>query len=235
MGSQNLVPGFYATYTSSNLTEEELNNYLDMPGATYSDDNSSVFVPTYEIDPHPIMFSDELGAESNFTQWFSGIQLRFDNYWFELPQTNSFAGISDIKFMNNNGTDDESDDTDIIDSIIANGGSINDNDIDDNTLLLPWMMGYFDTPGQWWNNSGGDNPQGAEMLVFSADKKEYNVGEKINIELPEFNQGRALVSIESGSKVVQTFWVYPKENNHKFSFDASGKQIKNAKAKLQKL
>ena len=52
-----------------------------MPGATYSDDNLSIFVPTYEIDPHPIMFSDELGAESNFTQWFSGIQLRFDNYW----------------------------------------------------------------------------------------------------------------------------------------------------------
>lgn len=158
ISSQNLIPGFYATYTASNLSEEEINNYLDMPGATYSDDNLSIFVPTYEIDPHPIMFSDELGAESNFTQWFSGIQLRFDNYWFELPQTNSFAGISDIKFMNNNGTDDESDDIDIINDNLDSDGNIflDAYNTDDNALLLPWMMGYFDAPGQWWNNSGGD-------------------------------------------------------------------------------
>ena len=154
LGSQNLVPGYYASYSVENLSEEDMNNYLNMPGSTYSEDQTEIYVPTYEIDPHEIMFSDELGAESNYTQWFSGIQVRFDNYWFELPQTNSFAGIADIKFMNTNGTFDESDDTDIVDAIIAEGGSdINDGD---NALLLPWMMGYFDTPGQWWNNSGGN-------------------------------------------------------------------------------
>ena len=155
LGSQNLVPGYYASYSVENLSEEDINNYLDMPGSTYSEDETELYVPTYEIDPHEIMFSDELGAESNYTQWFSGIQLRFDNYWFELPQTNSFAGIADIKFMNTNGTLDESDDTDIIDSIIANDG-VDIADDGDNTLLLPWMLGFFDTPGQWWNNSGGD-------------------------------------------------------------------------------
>ena len=155
LGSQNLVPGYYASYSVENLSEEDINNYLDMPGSTYSEDETELYVPTYEIDPHEIMFSDELGAESNYTQWFSGIQLRFDNYWFELPQTNSFAGIADIKFMNTNGTLDESDDTDIIDSIIANDG-VDIGDDGDNTLLLPWMLGFFDTPGQWWNNSGGD-------------------------------------------------------------------------------
>lgn len=86
---------------------------------------------------------------------------------------------------------------------------------------------FYLTYKGWWNNSGADNPQGAEMLVFSTDKKEYNVGDKIHVELPEFNQGRALVSIESGSKVVQTFWVDPKENEHKFSFDATPEMAPN--------
>ena len=97
--SQNLVPGYYASYDVDNLNQEEIDTYLDMPGATYSEDLTSIYIPTYEIDPHPIMFSDELGAEANYTQWFSGIQLRFDNYWFELPQTNSFAGISSIDYF----------------------------------------------------------------------------------------------------------------------------------------
>ena len=67
------------------------------------------------------MFSDEIGAESNYTQWFSGIQLRFDNYWFELPQTNSFAGISNIDYMSSSGENyidinkDESGDVNITD------------------------------------------------------------------------------------------------------------------------
>ena len=46
----------------------------------------------------PYYVSDEIGAESNYTQWFSGVQFRFDNYWFELPQTNSFAGIQNIEY-----------------------------------------------------------------------------------------------------------------------------------------
>ena len=35
------------------------------------------------------------------------------------------------------------------------------------------------------------------------------------------------MSIESGSKVVQTFWVNPNENNHKFSFDATPEMAPN--------
>ena len=144
--TQNLVAGYFAEYAISNLSEEEIESYLDMPGATTSTDGSMIHVPTYVIDPHPIMFSDEIGAESNYTQWFSGIQFRFDNYWFELPQTNSFAGIRNIDYMNVDGTNYIDDNTD------DNGDTF----IDDVTQLLPWMLGEFDTPGQWWTNSGGD-------------------------------------------------------------------------------
>jgi len=152
--SQNLIPGYYASYTVSSLSEEEINNYLDMPGTTYSEDEVDIYVPTYEIDPHTIMFSDELGAESNYTQWFSGIQLRFDNYWFELPQTNSFAGIADVDFMNFNSVDSTT--TDLIYDYFDENGFISDENYDNITETLPWLLGLFDTPGEWWNNSGGD-------------------------------------------------------------------------------
>ncbi len=86
---------------------------------------------------------------------------------------------------------------------------------------------FYLTYRGWWNNSGQDNPEGAEMLVFSTDKKSYNVGDQVEVELPEFNQGRALVSIESGSKVVETFWVNPSDNNHRFSFKATPEMTPN--------
>ena len=146
LNTQNLIAGYYAEYTVENLTDEEMETLLDMPGSEMSDDGNMIKVPTYEIDPHPIMFSDEIGAESNYTQWFSGIQLRFDNYWFELPQTNSFAGISNIDYMSSSGEN-------YIDINKDESGDVN---ITDPTQFLPWILGEFDTPGQWWTNSGGD-------------------------------------------------------------------------------
>ena len=93
---------------------------LDMPGSEYSSDLTEIYVPNYIIEPLPIMFSDETGAENNYTQWFSGIQVRFDNYWFELPQTNSYAGIDDISYMNIDGTVNILDIVQIVNLILDN-------------------------------------------------------------------------------------------------------------------
>ncbi|MEA3462954.1 MAG: alpha-2-macroglobulin family protein, partial [Bacteroidota bacterium] len=65
---------------------------------------------------------------------------------------------------------------------------------------------YLDYRGYWETNSQ-EGPGGAEMLTFSTDKKDYRVGEEIALNLPEFEEGRALVSIETGSRILQTFWV----------------------------
>ena len=56
----------------------------------------------------------------------------------------------------------------------------------------------------YWASS--EKSEGAEMLVFNTDKKSYNVGEEVKINLPESKDGRVLVSIESGDKVIKTFW-----------------------------
>ena len=65
---------------------------------------------------------------------------------------------------------------------------------------------YLDYRGYWETNSQ-EGPGGAEMLSFTTDKKDYQVGEEISLNLPEFEEGRALVSIETGSRILQTFWV----------------------------
>ncbi len=65
---------------------------------------------------------------------------------------------------------------------------------------------YLDYRG-YWETASQEGPGGAEMLSFTTDKKEYGVGEEIALNLPEIEEGRALVSIENGSEMLRTFWV----------------------------
>ena len=59
----------------------------------------------------------------------------------------------------------------------------------------------------WWQNATTGDKEAAKMLVFSADKESYNVGETAKITFPSGSKGRALISIENGTKVLETKWV----------------------------
>ncbi|WP_158846156.1 alpha-2-macroglobulin family protein [Algibacter sp. L1A34] len=59
----------------------------------------------------------------------------------------------------------------------------------------------------WWQNSGSKDKEAAKMLVFSADKEKYNVGETAKITFASGSEGRALVSIENGTEVLDRKWV----------------------------
>lgn len=59
----------------------------------------------------------------------------------------------------------------------------------------------------WWQNSASDNKDAAKMLIFSADKETYNVGETAKITFQSGSEGRALVSIENGTEVLEHKWV----------------------------
>jgi uncharacterized protein YfaS (alpha-2-macroglobulin family) len=83
---------------------------------------------------------------------------------------------------------------------------------------------YFSYKG-WWNNSSG-GPGGAEMLNFTTNKEKYSVGETVTVELPAGKQGRALVSLETGSKVLDTRWVEVASNN-KFTFEVTPEMSPN--------
>ena len=59
----------------------------------------------------------------------------------------------------------------------------------------------------WYESSPSGDKEAAKMLVFSADKENYNVGESAKITFPSGTEGRALVSIENGSDVLSYKWV----------------------------
>ncbi len=79
----------------------------------------------------------------------------------------------------------------------------------------------------YWSSPGQDNPGGAEMLTFTTDKKIYKAGEDIKVYLPEFQEGRALISIENGSKILETFWV-ESNSNKQFTIQATREMAPNA-------
>lgn len=79
---------------------------------------------------------------------------------------------------------------------------------------------YVDEPG-WASRSRNDeSSEGATLLSFSTDKGSYSIGEKVTLSIPGSANGRALVSVENGSKVLETYWVQTEAGETKFSFDA---------------
>ena len=84
---------------------------------------------------------------------------------------------------------------------------------------------YIDWPG--WAGRAKNESQGAAMLSFSSDKPGYNIGEKANIVIPGSDQGRALISIESGSRVIDTYWLETKKGDNRFGFDVKPEMTPN--------
>ncbi|HEY5749958.1 MAG TPA: MG2 domain-containing protein [Chryseolinea sp.] len=84
---------------------------------------------------------------------------------------------------------------------------------------------YIDWPG-WAGRSRGGN-EGATMLSFSSDKPSYTIGEKATLTIPGSDQARALVSIENGSSVLQTYWVETKKGDTPFSFEITKEMTPN--------
>ncbi len=74
---------------------------------------------------------------------------------------------------------------------------------------------YIDWPG-WAGKSRKNDPSAATMLVFSTDKETYNVDEKATVTFPSSQGGRALVTIENGSEVLESLWVETTEKETKF-------------------
>ncbi|UPT72231.1 MAG: MG2 domain-containing protein [Flavobacterium sp. JAD_PAG50586_2] len=69
---------------------------------------------------------------------------------------------------------------------------------------------YIDMP-YWSAKSRNADGESATMLKFSTDKTNYNVGDKAKIFFPSSEGGRALISIENGTKVLKTLWAKTKK------------------------
>ncbi len=91
---------------------------------------------------------------------------------------------------------------------------------------------YIDWPG-WAGRAQKDNPGGAKMLTFTSDKSNYQIGEDIQLHIPMGAEGRALVSIENGTQILNSFWVNANSNKKGetiFGFKAARNMAPNAYA-----
>ncbi|MCX6232231.1 MAG: MG2 domain-containing protein [Bacteroidetes bacterium] len=88
-------------------------------------------------------------------------------------------------------------------------------------VYIDWY-GYTRTPN--------GEKQAATMLTFTADKEKYNVGEKVKISIPTSANGRALLTLETGSKVLKSFWIPTKQGNTDFVFDVTEDMAPNCYA-----
>ncbi len=86
---------------------------------------------------------------------------------------------------------------------------------------------YVDWP--YWSGEGRDQSgPAATMLNLTADKASYQVGDTAVIQLPESAQGRALVTVENGSAVLDARWVMPTAQNSRVSIPVTAAMTPNA-------
>lgn len=76
---------------------------------------------------------------------------------------------------------------------------------------------YVDWPN-WSERLQQTNPTEAAMLSFTSDKNSYKVGEEATLTIPTMSDGRALISLETGSKVLKTTWIDTKKGQTRYTF-----------------
>lgn len=80
----------------------------------------------------------------------------------------------------------------------------------------------------YWSRANRKDNENANMLNFSCDKEKYVVGETIKLSFPSPAEGKALVSIETRTKVLQKFWIATQKGETTHSFPATAGMSPNA-------
>ncbi|MDR2848732.1 MAG: hypothetical protein LBV39_06460, partial [Bacteroidales bacterium] len=79
----------------------------------------------------------------------------------------------------------------------------------------------------WYGDDEDASKSGATLLQLSSAKPSYNIGEEAVITFPAAEGAKALVSIESGSKIRRTFWVSCKDANGRVTIPATADMVPN--------
>ncbi len=85
---------------------------------------------------------------------------------------------------------------------------------------------YLDYAG-WAQREQQNNPTDAAMLSFTADKEKYKVGEEVTLTVPGSKNGRCLISIETGSHVLKTWWTNTQQGPNKITFKVDKEMAPN--------
>ena len=77
---------------------------------------------------------------------------------------------------------------------------------------------YFDW-SNWMDRDGGsDNKIVSNMLSFTTDMPSYKTGDEVSVTIPSPQNGRALVTIENGTKVLEAHWLETEKGSTVFKF-----------------
>lgn len=85
---------------------------------------------------------------------------------------------------------------------------------------------YIDWPG-WAGRESKDHSGAATQLTFTADKEKYMVGDEVKLNIPGGEGSRALVSIENGTRLIQTYWVETGSSLNEFTFKTTSEMTPN--------
>lgn len=80
----------------------------------------------------------------------------------------------------------------------------------------------------YWSRANRSGNENASMLNFACDKEKYTTGEPIKLSFPSPADGTALVSIETGSKVVKKFWINTHKGETTYELPATADMSPNA-------
>jgi alpha-2-macroglobulin len=75
---------------------------------------------------------------------------------------------------------------------------------------------YIDWPG--WAGRSVEGKIGASMLTLATDKPSYKVGEQVSVTFPSNPEGRALVSLEEGGRIIKKEWMPPAKDLTRYTF-----------------
>src|SRR5699024_7878065 len=78
-----------------------------------------------------------------------------------------------------------------------------------------------------WYGRKITNPDNVSMLVFTADKDLYHVGETAKITFPSSAGNNALISIENGSRILSTRWIKTQEKNTPVEIPLTAEMARN--------
>ena len=85
---------------------------------------------------------------------------------------------------------------------------------------------YMDWPS-WAGKEREQAGTAASVLTVTADKEEYKVGDTATIQLPESAQGRALITVENGTGIIDSRWLEPRRGNTRFSLPITASMTPN--------
>lgn len=96
---------------------------------------------------------------------------------------------------------------------------------DENSGHVTGQIVFVDWP--YYARSNRRDAENSTMLSFSADKEHYIKGEKVKLSIPTPEKGRALISLESGTKIIDKFWADTEKGETTVTFETTDEMDPN--------